>query len=146
VELPEFGVEAIKAKIDTGARTSALHAFDLEIFPADGVETVYFQIHPLQDGRGLSIPASAPLAGWRKVRSSSGHETERPLIRTLVGWLDHRWTIELTLTNRDEMGFRMLLGRQAVRREVLVDPGRSFVDRERRDRGRALTAKYRRAH
>lgn len=140
VELPDLGVEVIKAKIDTGARTSALHAFDIEIFPEDGVETVYFQVHPLQHRGGISIPAQAPLAGWRQVRSSSGHQEQRPFIEVAVGWLEHRWPIELTLTNRDEMGFRMLLGRRALRRRATIDPGRSFLDRARRDRGRELDA------
>lgn len=128
----------IKAKIDTGARTSALHAYDIEIFPDNGVDTVYFQVHPLQHSRGPSVPAHAPLAGWRQIRSSSGHQAERPLIHTVLHWLDHEWPIELTLTNRDEMGFRMLLGRRALRKRATVDPGRSFIDRTRRDRGRSL--------
>lgn len=144
VGLPDLGVEVIKAKIDTGARTSALHAFDIEIFPADGIETVYFQIHPLQHSRSPSIPTHAPLVGWRHVRSSSGHQAERPLIRTTIAWLDHEWPLELTLTNRDEMGFRMLLGRRALRRRATIDPGRSFIDRERRDRGRELGPRVRR--
>lgn len=140
VELPDLGVPAIKAKIDTGARTSAVHAFDIEILPEDGVEIVHFQIHPLQHRGAAPISASAPLVGWRRVRSSSGHETQRPLIRTTLAWLDRRWPIDLTLTSRDEMGFRMLLGRRALRGQVLVDPGRSFIDRERRNLGRELTA------
>ena len=143
IELPDLGVDAIKAKIDTGARTSALHAFDIAIFPDDGVETVYFQVHPLQDTGALSIPAAAPLVGWRHVRSSSGHATDRPLIRTTLRWLDHSWPIELTLTNRDEMGFRMLLGRQALRRRAVVDPGRSYLDRDRKRQGADLVAAHR---
>ena len=143
VELPDLGVETIKAKIDTGARTSALHAFEIEVRTEDGVEMVHFQVHPLQDSPALSIVSSAPLAGWRHVRSSSGHGAERPLIRTTLGWMDLQWPIELTLTNRDEMGFRMLLGRQAVRGRAVVDAGRSYLDRERRDQGRGLASLHR---
>lgn len=144
LELPDLGVETIKAKIDTGARTSALHAFDISVVQEDDVSVVHFSVHPLQDSRALSIPASAPLAGWREIRSSNGQKTRRPLIRTTLRWLDLEWPIELTLTNRDEMGFRMLLGRQAVRSRAVVDPGRSYLDRPRRDRGRELASQFRR--
>lgn len=128
VGLPDLGVDRIKAKIDTGARTSSLHAFDLERFSRDGHEMVRFEAHPLQRDTSVRVPVEAPLVDRRTVRSSTGDETVRPVIETDVTLLGERWTIELNLIRRDLMGFRMLLGRQATRGRFVVDPGRSFVD------------------
>ena len=127
VELPELGVDRIKAKIDTGARTSSLHAFDLERFERDGREMVRFEAHPLQRDTSLRIPVEAELVDRRSIRSSTGAETVRPVIETEVSLLGQRWPIELSLIRRDLMGFRMLLGRQALRGRFVVDPGRSFL-------------------
>ena len=126
VGLPDLGIRAIKAKIDTGARSSALHAFDVEPFQRGGKRMVRFEVHPLQRGSRQEVSAEAELLGERRVRSSNGHEELRPVINMAVSLLDRKWNIELTLTNRDEMGFRLLLGRQAIRNRFLVDPGRSF--------------------
>ncbi len=131
VTLPELGIETIKAKIDTGARSSALHAFDVEVFRRDGVERVRFKVHPYQRDSSVTIRAEGEVVDHRSVRSSSGHESLRPVIVTEVEMMGHRWPIEITLTNRDAMGFRMLLSRQAVRRRFLVDPGRSFLGGKR---------------
>lgn len=117
----------IKAKIDTGARSSALHAFDLERFERDGQSMVRFSIHPFQRNDAVVTVAEALLMDERDVRSSSGHAESRPVISTPVQLGDRQWSIELTLTNRDVMGFRMLLGRQAVRDRYWVDPGRSYL-------------------
>ncbi|WP_035994398.1 ATP-dependent zinc protease [Leptolyngbya sp. KIOST-1] len=127
VALPGLGVPAIKAKIDTGARSSALHAFDVERFEQAGRAMVRFQAHPLQRNDDYLITAVAVLLEEREVRNSGGQAELRPVIETQVQVGQAVWTIELTLTNRDEMGFRMLLGRQAVRRRYLVDPGRSYL-------------------
>lgn len=127
LELPDLRLPAIKAKIDTGARSSALHAFDVHLSRRDGIDVVRFKVHPIQRNSVVTVEASSPLVDERAVRSSSGHATLRPVIRTAVQLLGQRWPIELTLTNRDEMGFRMLLGRSSVRRRFLVDPGRSFL-------------------
>jgi hypothetical protein len=127
VALPELGVDAIKVKVDTGARTSALHAFGLRVAEEDGQEIVRFSVHPVQRSRRGTIEVAAPLHSHRWVRSSNGERTLRPTIVTRVVWDGREWPIELTLTNRDEMGFRMLLGREAVRRRVVVDPGRSYL-------------------
>jgi len=124
--LPDLGVPSIKAKLDTGARTSALHAFEVRPFTHEGVAMVRFQIHPLQRSTRSTILAEAEVVDERLIRNSGGRQELRPVIRTDVVIGDDRWPIELTLTRRDEMGFRMLLGRQALRRRVLVDPGRSF--------------------
>jgi hypothetical protein len=126
VALPELGVRSVKAKIDTGARSSSLHVFDLETFRRRGKEFVRFGIHPLQRNHRKTVWAEVEVLERRRVRSSSGHTTMRPVIRTEVRLLGETWPIEVTLANRDSMGFRMLLGRQAVRDRYLVDAGRSF--------------------
>lgn len=127
VALPDLGIDRIKAKIDTGARTSSLHAFDLERFRRDGREMVRFEAHPLQRDASISITVEAELVDRRSVRSSTGTQTVRPVIETDVSLLGQRWPIELSLIRRDLMGFRMLLGRQAIRGRFVVDPGRSFL-------------------
>ena len=127
VELPELCADPIKAKIDTGARTSSLHAFGLEVtVSTSGTPVASFEIHPAQRSPVPRHVVVAPILGFRTVRSSSGHSERRPVIVTpvVVGAL--RFEIETTLTSRDEMGFRMLLGRAAIRRRFLVDPGRSY--------------------
>ena len=125
--LPDWGVEAIKAKIDTGARTSALHAFDIETYQRDGIAMARFAIHPWQDSSSDVVVVEAPLLERRKVRSSSGTARERPVVLTTMELAGRRESIEVTLTRRDEMGFRMLIGRQALRRRYIVDPGRSYL-------------------
>jgi hypothetical protein len=125
--LPELGIDQIKAKIDTGARSSSLHVTKLTTEMVDGVEIATFRIHPGQRKSLPVIEASARVLEWREIRSSNGHRSERPVVVTLVRVGDREYPIELTLTSRDEMGFRMLLGREAVRRRALVDPGRSYL-------------------
>lgn len=127
IALPELGIEEIKAKIDTGARSSALHAFDVQLFERDGQKRVNFKVHPYQRDTSHTIIAEAPLLEQREVRNSGGHAQLRPVILTTVELGGIQWPIELTLTNRDVMGFRMLLGRQAVRKRFLVDAGKSFL-------------------
>lgn len=125
--LPKLGVTQIKAKVDTGARSSSLHAWDIEEFSRGGVRWVRFVLHPLQRSQEETIRAEARLLEYRTVRSSTGHQSLRPVIITPVDLLGQTWPIELTLASRDEMGFRMLLGREAVRNRFLVDPGASYV-------------------
>jgi hypothetical protein len=125
VSLPDLGVVWIKAKIDTGAKSSSLHAWDIDIDGGDGV--VRFNLHPLQDDESIVVSASAPLVEHREVRSSNGDVEVRPVIQTPAIVRGERFAIELSLTSRDEMGFRMLLGRSAMRRRFVVDPGKSFV-------------------
>lgn len=126
VALPDFNVDAIKAKIDTGARSSALHAFNLKRFRRRGKRMVRFAIHPIQRTARGALEVEAEVIEYRRVRSSNGKVESRPVIRTSVRMHNRDWEIELTLTNRDEMGFRMLLGRHALRGQFLVDPGRSL--------------------
>ncbi|MEX2672531.1 MAG: RimK/LysX family protein [Phycisphaeraceae bacterium] len=125
--LPDLNVPAIKAKVDTGARSSAMHAYDMQTFMRRGVEMVRFVIHPYQRDTERTVPAEAKLVDRRWVRSSGGQRTWRPVIHTRIQLGDDLHDIELTLVNRDEMGFRMLLGRQAVRHRFMVDPARSYV-------------------
>jgi len=125
--LPELGIDRVKAKVDTGARTSALHAFDIEHWDQNGQPMVRFKVHPLQRETHLTIQAIAPLLAVRQVRNSGGQAQTRPVIKTLVSLGQQHWPIELTLTNRDVMGFRMLLGREAVRHRFLVNPGQSYL-------------------
>jgi hypothetical protein len=127
VTLPDLGVKAIKAKIDTGARSSAIHAFHIERFSRGDQDFVRFQMHPIQRETKHTVTAEAPLLDQRHIRNSGGHAELRLVILTHAELKDHRWLIELTLTNRDVMGFRMLLGRAAVREHFLVDPGHSYL-------------------
>jgi hypothetical protein len=125
--LPELGISEIKAKIDTGARSSALHAFHIEKIIKNGKNMVKFQVHPYQRDSHTTITSEAELLEYREITNSGGHTQLRPVIKTIVKLGHQSWPIELTLTNRDVMGFRMLLGRQAVRKKFLVDPGGSFL-------------------
>lgn len=125
--LPEFGVGRIKVKVDTGARSSALHAFDMKTEERDGETWIRFSIHPKQRDAKTSLRVEAPLHDRREVRPSTGDAKVRPVILVPVTLGDDTWPIEITLVRRDMMGFRMLLGRQAVRGRYLVDPGRSFL-------------------
>jgi hypothetical protein len=126
VTLPDLGIPSIKAKIDTGARSSCLHAVDVETFCRDGRTFVRFKVHPLQRTSKKTIESEAEVLEFRRVTSSSGHATMRPVIVTTLEVLGRRWRIEVTLADRAEMGFRMLLGREAVRKRLLVDPGKSY--------------------
>jgi hypothetical protein len=127
VTLDELGLPPIKAKIDTGARTSALHAFRLESFVRDNEEFVRFFVHPIQRRRKPEIACEARVIERRQITSSTGHREMRYVIETMARIGDVKIPIEITLTNRDEMGFRMLIGREAVKRRFLVDPSASFM-------------------
>ncbi|MDH3582366.1 MAG: ATP-dependent zinc protease [Hyphomicrobiales bacterium] len=127
VGLPDLDVKGIKAKIDTGARTSAIHAWNIARHEEEGRQWVEFDLHPVQRENQTVISCRAPLIDMRTIRSSSGQTEHRYVIRTKLRLGGRTWLIDLSLTNRDEMGFRLLLGRAAVRRRVIVDPGRSFL-------------------
>lgn len=126
VGLPDLGVESIKAKVDTGARSSSLHVFDLRQFERDGSQWVRFKVYPVQRTTAGVVEAEAKVLELRSVRSSSGKATLRPVILTRIEMFGVAWEVELTLANRDDMGFRMLLGREAFRRRFLVDAGKSY--------------------
>jgi hypothetical protein len=134
IELPDLGVPRIKAKVDTGARSSSLHAERIELFQLRGDVGVRFIVFPLQRSRLRPVACQAPLYDERYVKSSNGSRELRPVIRTAVSWGGQAWEVDVTLTSRDLMGFRMLLGREAIRRRFLVDTGRSYFG------GRAVAA------
>ena len=126
VALPELGVERIKAKIDTGARTSALHAFDIEVFKTSGQDWVRFTIQPYQKNDIDQQKCTCLVRDIRVITNSGGSRERRIVIETELKLGNLSWPIEMTLTNRDQMGFRMLLGRAALKGRFFVDPGRSF--------------------
>jgi len=127
VSLPELGIEHIKAKIDTGARTSALHAFSVRTFTKQGIKMVRFRIHPYQRRKDVVVECIAPVLDKRWVTDSGGHREQRYVIESLVKLGELVWPIELTLTNRENMKFRMLLGRTAMKGRIRVNPGRSYL-------------------
>ena len=136
VGLPDFGIKSIKAKVDTGARSSSLHAFNIEPFERDGGEWVRFDLHPVQRESKSSVTVEAPVLEYRSVRASNGKASVRPVVLANVELLGQTWPVELTLASRDEMGFRMLLGRQAFRGRFLVDASRSYLGGKPRRRPR----------
>lgn len=127
VLLPDLCGSPINAKIDTGASTSALHAEDISIFTRQGVKIVKFKVFPHQRRRTGWQWVEAEYVEKRKIRSSVGHETLRPVIRTKVALGEDEFETEVTLVNRGMMGFRMLLGRSALKRRYWVNPGGSYI-------------------
>lgn len=140
VGLPGLNIRRIKAKIDSGARSSSLHAFDIEEYTADGQQFVKFKVYTRQRTGSFVVESSARVVEFREIKSSSGHVTERPVILTEVEILDRKWPIELTLADRNQMGFRMLLGREAIRGKFLIDSDLSYCGGKRRK----LTSKFKR--
>ena len=126
VSLPGLGIAAIKAKLDTGAKTSALHAWDLRIHVVDGRQWVRFRVHQVQGGEVASVVCEAPLSDQRWVTNSSGARERRCIISADLRIGPSSWPIELSLTNRDAMEFPMIIGREAMRNRVIVDPRASF--------------------
>jgi len=125
--LPELGLPRIKAKVDTGARTSCLHAFCLEPFQKGKEEWIRFGIHPHQDDTESEIFCESRVIDERMVSDSGGHKEKRYVISTLLSLAEQQWPIEITLTNRDTMRFRMLLGRTAMEQKIIVNPSASFL-------------------
>ncbi len=129
VALPSAGVPWIKAKLDTGARSSTVHAYNIDVLgaDADGVERVRFTLRPWQRSDADTVVVECPVHDRRTVRSSSGHTEERIVVLMDITLMGRTVTAEMTLSNRDAMGFRMLVGRQALRQGFVVDPHRSFL-------------------
>lgn len=130
VSLPSLDIDLIKVKVDTGARTSALHAEDIETYTRHGKHYVRFTVLPKQKSRKPALRVHAPLVEKRHVKSSVGTTTYRPVILVNVKIGNELFPMELTLVNRDVMGFRMLIGRQGIRNKFIVDPGESFITRK----------------
>ena len=125
--LPALGLPAVKAKIDTGARTSALHAFSIRVVTRGGGRYARFLVHPLQHNTRMVRECSAEIVDRRMVTDSGGHRERRYVVATPVRLGTREWNMELTLTDRDTMLFRMLLGRTAMHGRLLVDPRASFL-------------------
>jgi hypothetical protein len=134
VALPDLGLPAIKVKVDSGARTSALHAFYTEKYQLDSVDMVKFLIHPIQKNYDFHVECHAPIIDFREVIDSGGHKEMRYVIETSIVIGTISWPIELNLTNRDTMRFRMLLGRRAIEARAVIEPGASYLNGKLRAR------------
>lgn len=125
---PDLGLPAIKAKVDTGAKTSSIHAYDIKPVTKDGQKYVRFKIHPLQKNKTLEVQCEAPLSDFRSVTSSNGEREKRYVIKTPMKLGNKTIEAEVTLTSRHKMTFRMLLGRDAIAKaKFTVDPVKSFL-------------------
>jgi hypothetical protein len=127
VALPDLGIKEIKAKIDTGADNASLHAFDIVRYEQDGRQMVRFEVHPRQRKKKPSIACTSEVVGERIVRNPGGRTERRPIIRTTLIVAGEELEALVNLTTRDEMTFRMLLGRRTLRANFVVDPGRSYL-------------------
>lgn len=126
--LPGLHIPAIKVKIDTGAKTSALYAFDIEPFKRHGEDYVHFKIHPIQGNKKIVIQCTAPIIDYRYITSSTGQKEKRYVIKTIIQFATNQWEIELTLADRTGMTFRMLLGREAIKKgNFIIDPTKSYL-------------------
>lgn len=118
--LPELGITAIEVKVDTGAKTSALHSFDLEAFEKDGQTYVRFGLHPDRHSVDNELYCEAKVVDQRMVSDSGGHKELRYVIETPIVMGGQQWPIQITLARRESMAFRMLLGRQAMKNRIVV--------------------------
>lgn len=126
-QLPKLHIPATRAKIDTGAKTSAIHAFNIKQKNLHGKPYVYFDMHPLQHNEEVSISCHAPVVDQRMIISSNGSKELRYVIETSLSMAGHEWNIELTLSSRDQLRFRLLLGREALNKRVLIDPSKTYL-------------------
>ncbi len=127
VAFPEFGGPSVRAKVDTGARTSAIHARNVKITMREGREIAEFDIYPHQRDSQTVLHCRAPIVARRRIRNSGGDVQDRVIVRTTIRLGEDVFEIDLSLTRRDQMGYRMLLGRRALKKRYVVDSGRSYV-------------------
>ena len=127
VSLPELGIAKIKAKIDSGARTSCLHTAEYEVFQKGDTDWVRFTVHPIKRHNEVETHAEAKVIDYRIVRDSGGHEEKRPFIRTNMHIANQIWPIEVSLSNRENMKFRMLLGRTGMAQRAVIDCSKSYL-------------------
>lgn len=127
LSLPELGIPAIKAKIDTGARTSCIHASNIRLISLDGATWVDFLVSPLREHSSFTVHCRAPLSDEREVRDSGGHASLRPFISSVLDIGNQQWPIEISLADRRRMKLPMLLGRTAMAGRILVDPAASYL-------------------
>ena len=141
ISFPEWGVKYMKVKVDTGARTSSLHVGEIEYFEKDSAPWVKFNVYPWQKSLNDRKSVTASIKDFRTVKSSSGCQQRRPVIMARIQLAGHTFSTELTLTNRSSMGFRMLMGRAAMRKNFIVIPGTSYLgfkpEQEIRNRNKA---------
>jgi hypothetical protein len=142
VSLPSIGVGSIKAKLDTGARTSALHAFNIETYWSNGELWARFFVHPYQENDAKEIACDARIEDIRIVSNPGGRRQRRLVIRTDIRLGDATWPIDLSLTDRDEMGFRLLIGRTAMHGNLIVDPDHSYLLGKRRRKKKKRKKKH----
>ena len=124
---PELNIPGVKARVDSGAKTSTIHASNIHKFNRKGEKWVSFEVHPIQDTRRITLTCKAKIIDYRNIKSSSGISEKRYVIQSMMKIGNYKWNIELTLANRDSMGFRMLLGREAMENRIFVDPANSFL-------------------
>ena len=124
---PLINIPTIRARVDSGAKTSSMHAVNITPFKKEGTPWISFEVHPLQNNGKTTVHCESPVYDKRKVKSSTGNSELRYVIKTILSIAESTWEIEVTLTNRDTMGYRMLLGRQAMSGKMLVDPEASFL-------------------
>ena len=127
ISLNELNIPHIKARVDSGAKTSSLHALNIQTYQKDGEAWVSFDVYPIQSDGKRKVKCNALVMDKRVVKSSTGNREQRFVIQTFMSLGDHSWSIELILTNRDSMGYRMLLGREAMKGCLVVDPEESFL-------------------
>jgi hypothetical protein len=136
VALQELKIDQIKCKVDTGAKTSALHAFFVEPFKKSGCEYVRFGMHPVQKNSDTEVICTSKVHDQREVTDSGGHREKRYVILTTIKLGQHNWQAEVTLTDRETMLFRMLLGRDAIKNQFIVNPARSYlIGKKRKKKG-----------
>jgi ribosomal protein S6--L-glutamate ligase len=122
---PDLMIPAIKSRVDSGAKTSSIHAFNIIEFDRQDIAWVSFEVHPLQKDNKTQIRCESPIIDKRNIKSSNGKKERRIVIRTSLQLGESNWEIDLSLTNRDAMGYRMLLGREAMMHRIIVDPAKS---------------------